>query len=179
MKKELSAGIIFLSEDKTKIFMGRATNVFPEKWDIPKGHVEKGESPLQAALRECLEETDHGIQDDDEINLVDLGLFKYSSNKDLYLFRYKGLDLPVVSQCTCTAYHTNEFGHTYPEFDKFAWVDLDELHYRTGPSLGSVLQQVLKQEILDYYGGEATEQDIIDWKNGTPIDENSCSACHI
>lgn len=147
MKKELSAGIIFLNEDQTKIFMGRATKVFPEKWDIPKGHVEKGESPLEAAVRECLEETGHGIEDDDMINLDDLGVFKYSSNKDLYLFRYKGLDLPVVSQCTCTAYHTSEFGHSYPEFDKFEWVPLNEISSRTGQSLGKVLQQVLKNEI--------------------------------
>lgn len=163
--KELSAGIIFLNEDKTKIFMGRATNVFPEKWDIPKGHVEKGETPIEAAVRECLEETDHGLEDDDLVNLEDLGRFKYSSNKDLYLFRYKGLDLPVVSQCTCTAYHVNEFnGQSYPEFDKFAWIDLDEIIGRTGHSLGTLLSVVLKDELFSYYGGEATDSDIAEWK---------------
>lgn len=165
MQKELSAGVIFLNKDRTKIFMGRATNVYPEKWDIPKGHVEENETVLQAAVRECLEETSHTIKPED---LKDLGHFDYSSNKDIHLFMYNGQDLPDVSQSVCTELFHTPYG-SYPEFDKFAWVDLDELHYRTGRSLGKVLGIVLKQEIHDYYGGAPTEQDINNWKSGKPI----------
>lgn len=100
--------------------------------------------------------------------MSDLGLFKYSSNKDLYLFRYEGQDLPEVTECVCTAYHTTESGQSYPEFDKFVWVDLDEIDSRTGPSLGTVLNIVLKQEILNYY-----------WPYGEPSHEDSCIACRI
>lgn len=147
--KELSAGIIFLNKEKTRIFMGRATFSSPEKWDIPKGHVEPGEIPLDASLRECLEETGHFVEDIE--NLEDLGLFKYSSNKDLYLFRYRGQDVPDVSKSVCTALHTSKTGETFPEFDKFEWIALNEISSRTGPSLGSVLQQVLQNEIFSYY----------------------------
>jgi len=35
----------------------------PTRWDLPKGHVEQGESELQCAYRELYEET--GIKEDD------------------------------------------------------------------------------------------------------------------
>lgn len=147
MQKELSAGVIFLNKDRTKIFMGRATNVYPEKWDIPKGHVEENETVLQAAVRECLEETSHTIKSED---LKDLGHFDYSSNKDIHLFMYNGQDLPDVSQSVCTELFHTPYG-SYPEFDKFAWIPLNEIIDRTGRSLGKVLGVILANDIFSYY----------------------------
>lgn len=50
---ELSAGIIFIKDGA--VLMGHATET--PHWDIPKGHVEKGETHIDAAIRECFEET--------------------------------------------------------------------------------------------------------------------------
>lgn len=48
--KEVSAGIIFFTEDY-ELFMGRVTNSGlgggPSRWDIPKGHIEEGETPMK------------------------------------------------------------------------------------------------------------------------------------
>ncbi len=51
----LSAGVVLLHwhRDHYRYLLLRAYNY----WDFPKGMVEKGESPLQAAIREVAEET--------------------------------------------------------------------------------------------------------------------------
>ena len=57
--KEVSAGILFFTEDY-ELFMGRVTNSGlgggPSRWDIPKGHIEEGETPIEAAIREAKRE---------------------------------------------------------------------------------------------------------------------------
>lgn len=35
----------------------------PDRWDLPKGHAEAGETPRQTALRECSEETGFSPED--------------------------------------------------------------------------------------------------------------------
>lgn len=53
---QLAGIVVFhIPSKKTLILRGRY-------WDLPKGHVEKGETPLQGAIRECWEET--GLQVD-------------------------------------------------------------------------------------------------------------------
>ena len=66
MKKETSAGIAIVFDGR--VLLAHATG---RKWNagygIPKGHLEKGESPLDAAIRETHEEV--GIKVDK--NLID------------------------------------------------------------------------------------------------------------
>jgi len=52
MKEETSAGFVVVYKNKYLIIHSRKGH-----WDLPKGHVEKGETLLQAAKREVLEET--------------------------------------------------------------------------------------------------------------------------
>lgn len=145
IKKEVSAGILFFTEDQ-ELFMGRVTGSslrsgMPSRWDIPKGHIEEGETALQAAVRECTEET--GFTDYNPELLVDLGLQKYASNKDLHLFIYPR---PIVHEqfkdCVCTAYHTAEDGTKFPEIDAFALIKKSQWLYVMGPSLYNVMQRL-------------------------------------
>ncbi len=54
--KEYAAGGIV--EKKGKVLLVKVTNLQGEiVWTFPKGHLEKGETPLKAALREVEEET--------------------------------------------------------------------------------------------------------------------------
>lgn len=60
MPKELSAGFIIFQKGSNKLLVSHPTGNPKDgkhSWDIPKGHVEKGEDPLEAALRELYEET--------------------------------------------------------------------------------------------------------------------------
>lgn len=143
--KELSAGILFMTVDK-ELVMGRVTGSRnPEnmrhKWDIPKGHVEPGEEPIQAAMRETEEEI--GFTAYDPAFLKDLGEFKYSSNKNLHLFLYT---VPVEHEqfknCKCTAYHTFPDGSSIPEFDAFALIKRPQWEYVMGQSMYKVLSSM-------------------------------------
>ena len=68
MKNVTAAGIIvFRNENNYPVFLGlKALPKFRRKnngtYDIPKGRIDPGETPIQAAYRECLEES--GINPD-------------------------------------------------------------------------------------------------------------------
>lgn len=149
--KEVSAGILFFTKDK-ELFMGRVTNSglggVPSRWDIPKGHIEPGESPLEAAVRECREES--GFVDYNPGHLVDLGRHDYASNKDIHIFEYP---FPVEHEqfrnCICTAYHTDENGKEFPEIDAFALIQPRMWNVVMGPSLFSVMQKLYPKVIQD------------------------------
>tara|TARA_Y100000296_G_scaffold80523_1_gene106209 strand:- start:23265 stop:25127 length:1863 start_codon:yes stop_codon:yes gene_type:complete len=54
-----AAGIAFLSGDKVLLLKRGDGGDYPGHWAFPGGHVEPGESPMDAAVRECFEETGH------------------------------------------------------------------------------------------------------------------------
>jgi len=53
MRKTKSAGILLFTKKKTHFLLMR----HDDRWDLPKGHVEEGESDIAAAIREFEEET--------------------------------------------------------------------------------------------------------------------------
>lgn len=130
-EKLLSCGILIVSP--AGILLAHATRT--PRWDIPKGKIEPGETPKQAALRECLEETglDLGAHANE---MKDLGAHPYLPKKDLHLFL---LELPQpldLSQCKCTTYiergpHKDRFLET----DAYAWVPKEEVFTKVGKGL--------------------------------------------
>ncbi|MEQ8671940.1 MAG: NUDIX domain-containing protein [Aggregatilineales bacterium] len=54
LKKFKACGVICFREKPTRQFL---LMKHPKRWDLPKGHVEDGETELQTALREMQEET--------------------------------------------------------------------------------------------------------------------------
>lgn len=57
MEKEHSAGIVLFSEEKNKPRKYLLLDYEEGHWDFTKGHIENGESEIEAAKRECFEET--------------------------------------------------------------------------------------------------------------------------
>lgn len=52
-----AAGVLFIADGKVMLLMrGAQTPDYPNTWAFPAGHIEPGESPLLAALRESMEE---------------------------------------------------------------------------------------------------------------------------
>lgn len=105
------------------------------RWDLPKGKLEPGETPLEAALRETHEEIGLDLSCHRGA-IVDLGRHAYLPRKDLHLFR---LDLPEaldLSACSCSTYvQRGEEGERYPETDDYAWVPPAQVFTRVGKSL--------------------------------------------
>jgi 8-oxo-dGTP pyrophosphatase MutT (NUDIX family) len=61
-KEEKSAGVVIFRKEKENIlFLLLFKKYKTEYWDLAKGHVEKGEDPLETARREAMEES--GITD--------------------------------------------------------------------------------------------------------------------
>lgn len=54
MRQVRSAGIVLLRDEPEPSFL---LMKHPHRWDLPKGHVDEGETDLEAALREMREET--------------------------------------------------------------------------------------------------------------------------
>jgi 8-oxo-dGTP pyrophosphatase MutT (NUDIX family) len=52
-----AAGIAFIANDKVLLLKRGDGGDYPGHWAFPGGHIEPGETPEQAAVRECVEET--------------------------------------------------------------------------------------------------------------------------
>lgn len=130
-QKLLSCGILIVSP--AGILLAHATRT--PRWDIPKGKIEPGETPKQAALRECLEETGLDLAEHAEA-MVDLGAHPYLPKKDLHLFLLE-LDEPLdLSQCKCTTYiERGPHKERFLETDAYAWVPKEEVFTKVGKGL--------------------------------------------
>lgn len=132
---ELSGGIIFVKDGC--VLMGHATET--PYWDIPKGRVEKGETHIQGAIRECYEETGFVVREQD---LISLGVLDYSKTKNLVLFLYNGYDFPVPETCFCESTFVSH-GRTIHEMDDFAYVPISKLDEYARPNMAYLLSTIL------------------------------------
>jgi 8-oxo-dGTP pyrophosphatase MutT (NUDIX family) len=113
--RRLSAGIVVVreAEGSARFLLLRAY----ANWDFPKGLIEAGERPLDAAIRETAEET--GIEDlafDWGEDYVETEPYNGNKVARYYLARTRRerIRLPV----------SPELGR--PEHHEYRWVDLDE-----------------------------------------------------
>lgn len=124
MPKELSAGFIIFQKGSNKLLVSHPTGNPKDgkhSWDIPKGHVEKGEDPLEAALRELYEET--GLEHVEDT--FEIGRVPYRSDKALHLFSaYVDFD---IGDLHCDSKFTDSYGNWKPEIDRYQLTDEPEM----------------------------------------------------
>ena len=135
--KALSCGFIIVNNDK--LLACHATgHPYKNGWDISKGHIEDGETPLERACRELKEET--GIDASRLTNIRDLGKWEYTKSKDLYLF-VANYDVDL-SKCKCTSYFEQR-GRQIPEMDAFKLIDFDKIDDTYYRSMAEVIKKAL------------------------------------
>jgi 8-oxo-dGTP pyrophosphatase MutT (NUDIX family) len=96
------------------------------QFDIPKGCMDPGETPLEAARRELREETGLEL---DEHEFEDLGNAYYKPNKWLHLFKVRApADLVSLDHLTCVSHFKDHAtGQMRPEMDGYRWASRDEI----------------------------------------------------
>lgn len=107
-------------------------------WAIPKGLVEDGETPEQAARREFAEEL--GFQAEGE--LLPLGRIRQKGGKYVEAFALEGdLDAEAITSNSFTLEWPPRSGRmqSYPEIDRAAWFTLGEAREKILPSQAPIL----------------------------------------
>ena len=127
--RRFSAGVVVvhLAESRVQYLLLRAY----KNWDFPKGLVEPGEQPLDAALREVREETTlENLAFDWGTDYVDTGPYNKGKISRYYLARSEEtrVHLPI----------NPELG--FPEHQESRWVLLDAALNMVSPRLKPVIQ---------------------------------------
>jgi 8-oxo-dGTP pyrophosphatase MutT (NUDIX family) len=117
MKKFKVAGIVvYRYFDDVPKYLGLWTGDF---YDLAKGHIDPGETPFQAAVREAYEES--GI-----LNIIiDKSAYVYTDN-DLVMFLGKTPDYPIILPNPSTG---------ISEHEKADWLTFEEISGLIKPSL--------------------------------------------
>jgi 8-oxo-dGTP pyrophosphatase MutT (NUDIX family) len=130
----LSAGVVVVrtTQDGWRFLLLRAFN----HWDFPKGMVEAGEEPLEAAIREVREET---LIVDLEFAwgeaFIETGPYSRGKVARYYVASTKttAVTLPVIE----------ELGR--PEHNEFRWVDLNSTLKLVSPRVEPIVQWAVEK----------------------------------
>ena len=126
IRMEKSCGILAYrwKDGELQVLLGKSAGMFGRKlpWNIPKGHIEEGESEFACAVREFEEET--GLEVPQDRYCIMLGDAKTSAGKVVVIFGVEydynpeGDDVPITSM-TFVKEHPRHSGHfiTVPELE--------------------------------------------------------------
>ncbi|HZT55445.1 MAG TPA: NUDIX hydrolase [Burkholderiaceae bacterium] len=131
--KRLSCGVVILNPDR-ELLLCHVTG--QNHWDLPKGGIDPGETPLEAAIRETREES--GLRLRAEC-LHDLGRFAYTNKKNLHLFACL-LPRFDLKELRCESRYLDRFsGRQLPEMDGFGWFAFERIAALCTPKMSLVL----------------------------------------
>ena len=140
--RRLSCGVLILNAER-ELLLCHVTG--QQHWDLPKGGIDRGESPLEAAVRETREETGLLL---DGAGLLDLGRCDYRPRKDLHLFAMLMPRLDVTTLHCESQFSDLSSGRRMPEMDDYAWVALSDAPRRCTGRMATVLSERIGLERL-------------------------------
>lgn len=136
---------VMLLDEKGRVFVGERIGT-PGAWQMPQGGIDKGETPLQAARRELMEEIG---TDKAEFLAESAGWFTYDLPQDLrdklwrgrfrgqtqkwFAFRFLGSDSDI------------DLETHHPEFARWQWMRMKDLPEHIVPFKRDVYVQVVAE----------------------------------
>lgn len=155
MSGGLSAGLVLLRRGAqgVELLLAHPGGPFWEKkhegaWSIPKGLLEGGEDPLDAARRETAEEL--GIAPP-EPPFVALGEARLRSGKRVAAWAARAeVDPARVKSNECMIEWPPRSGKriSIPEIDRVAWVGIEKARRLANPSLVPLLERAIAPEVV-------------------------------
>ena len=143
-----SAGLLLFRRTPTgiQVFLAHPGGPFWQHrdagaWTIPKGNINPGEAPLEAARREFEEET--GFTPEGPYQA--LGSVKQKGGKVVHAWACEGdADPDAVTSNAATMEWPRGSGRllTFPEVDRCAWFDLPVARERINPAQGELLDRL-------------------------------------
>ncbi|MDQ2864184.1 MAG: NUDIX domain-containing protein [Bacteroidota bacterium] len=132
MTKKQSAGLLLYRKYKNslEVFLVHPGGPFWKNkdagsWSIPKGEFDENENPLQAAIREFLEETGKSVSG----RFMKLNSVKQKSGKTVFAWAVeKNLDASAIISNTFEIIWPPRSGklQKFPEVDKASWFSINE-----------------------------------------------------
>ncbi len=113
--KSLTCAIVILNEfDEILLCHSTGNN----HYNLPKGMIDEGETPLEAAIRECREETGL-VFTPDQLEII--GTYSYTPVKDIFLtvalVEKNTIDMNAL---VCESMF-ERYGKQFPEMDGYMW----------------------------------------------------------
>ena len=106
-------------------------------WDLPKGELNRNESPIDACIRETKEETDYDIPSDAVIEYC--GQHPYLKDKECHIFKVTVKKLPPLSSLQCLSMVRLANQPEFPEVDEYKYVKYDDLINYATPKMFACL----------------------------------------
>jgi predicted NUDIX family NTP pyrophosphohydrolase len=152
MAQIVSAGILIFREFKTvQVYLCHMGGPFWEKkdegaWGIPKGIVEPDEQLIDAAIRECQEETGVIVQKE---SLIPLKPLTIKNSKIIHAWAYEvdsSLEINLVSNTFELEWPKNSgIFQVFPEIDKAQWFPIEIALTKIIPSQRELCIQLLEK----------------------------------
>lgn len=137
--KVISCGVTFITPTR-KILLGKLAGL--NRWDIPKGRMELGETPLDTAIREAYEETGF-LCNPADLELI-LENYPFTPSKGLTLFDYTGSLLPDPEVCRSSVYSQKDGLKNIEteEFDAYGYFSLKSARDMCSDNMKRVLEEI-------------------------------------
>jgi putative (di)nucleoside polyphosphate hydrolase len=140
-------GIMLLDAER-RVFVGRRVDMAGENWQMPQGGIDRGESPLEAALRELKEEIG---TDQAEFLAESAGWLRYEVPhgvaRRVWQGRYRGQMQKWFAMRFTGREGDIDVATQHPEFNAWRWVAAADL-----PALIVPFKRRLYHDILAEFG---------------------------